>query len=54
MANYNWTCCICGTKYPIKGSDWRCIHGCEHCKKGSWKKNMEELGKIIKIKRVKK
>lgn len=48
MAKYFWTCCICGTKYPIKGTDWKCIYGCEKCQKGSWKSNIKELGKVIK------
>lgn len=48
MLKYDWTCTVCGKVYPIKGTDWRAVYGCENCKKGSWKSNMKELNKIIK------
>jgi len=47
---YDWQCCICGTRYPIKGKGERLIYGCRRCHKGFWKKNNRELMKIEKVK----
>jgi len=48
MIKIFWQCCICGTKYPIKGRNWRVIYGCRNCHKHNWQKNNKELIKIEK------
>ena len=43
-----WQCCICGTKYRVKGLKEILIYGCRKCHKGFWQKNNKELMKVEK------
>ena len=44
----NWQCCICGTRYFVRGTWRRLIYGCRCCHKGAWQKNNQELMKVEK------